>query len=301
MNRGPFAANSFKVILAAGFLAAAGRAQQPLKVYISADMEGVTGVVGPAQLGPSGHEYERFRRFMTEEVNAAVAAALEAGATEILVSDSHGNMQNLLLEHLHPAVRVVRGRPRPMSMVQGLDESFHAAVFIGYHASEAIPNAVRSHTFSSARLLGVRINGREVSEGIFNAAVAGHYGVPVVFISGDRAAVTQLKEVAPWVEAVAVKEGLGYHSAITLLPSQGQELIKQGVRRALARLKEMKLYNIPGPVELEVGFKHTLDAERLAFLPDMVRLDAHTIRLKLPDIVQAYGFMRLATSLEPPE
>lgn len=270
----------------------------PLKIFISADMEGITGVVTSLQLTPEGSEYARFRRFMTDEVNAAIEAAQAAGATEIVVSDSHGNMQNLLLEELNPAVRVVRGRPRPLGMVQGLDESFHALIFIGYHASENIPNAVRSHTFSSARLLSVVINGKEVSEGIINAAVAGHYGVPIAFISGDRAAVKQLQEAAPWVEGAIVKEPLGYHSAITLVPSQGRELIRQGVRRALERLPEMRPYVIAPPVELEVGFKSTLDAEQWSFLPNVVRLDAHTIRLTFPDIVQAYRFMGLASHLE---
>lgn len=188
-----------------------------------------------------------------------------------------------------------------MGMMQGLDETFHAVFFIGYHASEDVPNAVRSHTFSSARLLPVRINGNEVSEGIFNAAVAGHYGVPVAFISGDRAAVEQLQKVAPWVEGVAVKEGLGYHAAVTVVPVRGQRMIQEGVSRALARIQEMKPYRIAPPITLQVGFKLTLDAERWSFLPGVVRLDAHTIEMKFEDVLQAYKFMRLASSLQLPD
>jgi D-amino peptidase len=146
------------------------------RVFISADMEGITGVVQPAQLGPTGFEYSRAREWMTAEVKAAIEGARAAGATEFVVADSHGNAQNLLIDQLPEDVRVVRGFPRPMSMMQGIDATFGAAIFIGYHGSEFGADAVRGHTFSSARLLGVKLHGEEVSEGIFNAAIAGHFG-----------------------------------------------------------------------------------------------------------------------------
>ena len=145
-------------------------AQQPRKIFISVDMEGITGVVQPAQLGPEGFEYQRAREWMTGEVNAAIAGIRDAGPADIVVCDSHGNGQSVLIDLLPDDVRIVRGFPRPMEMMQGIDESFAAAVFIGYHASEWTANAVRGHTISSARLLGVKLNGQEVSEGIYNAA-----------------------------------------------------------------------------------------------------------------------------------
>ena len=158
-------------------------AQTPakLKVHISVDMEGVAGVVSTDQLSPGSFEYERFRGFMTREANAAVAGALAAGATEIVVADSHGNGENLLIEMFPPEkVKVIRGFPRRLGMMAGIDPTFDAAVFIGYHASTSNSRGVRAHTFSSAQLTRVALNGEQVTEGAWNAAIAGHFGVPVV-------------------------------------------------------------------------------------------------------------------------
>ena len=163
--------------------------QGGLKIYISADMEGVTGAVSSEQLGPGGFEYQRFRKFLTEEVIAAIEGAREAGADQILVSDSHGNGQNLLIDELPEDVQVVRSFPRPLGMMQGIDETFDGVIFIGYHSSTTNPNGVRAHTTSSARLAAVHVNGTEMTEGSFNASIAGHFGVPVIMVSGDDAAV----------------------------------------------------------------------------------------------------------------
>ena len=140
--------------------------QEDLKVYISADMEGVVGVVTSDQLGPSGFEYQRFRAIMTREVNAAIDAAREMGATEILVSDSHGNGENLLIEDLPPDVQLIRAWPRPHMMMEGIDETFDAAIFIGYHSSTTNTRGVRAHTISSANLTAVRLNGVEMLEAL---------------------------------------------------------------------------------------------------------------------------------------
>src|SRR5688572_1807173 len=135
-----------------------------MKIYISADMEGVLGAVSGEQLSPAGFEYQRFREFMTQEVNAAIEAAFAAGATEILVSDSHGNAQNLLIEKLPKNVMIVRGFPRPLMMMQGIDETFDGVIFIGYHSSTTNPQGVRAHTISSARLADVRLNNISMPE-----------------------------------------------------------------------------------------------------------------------------------------
>src|SRR5580692_5429887 len=171
----------------------AGDSSKKLKVYISVDMEGVAGTVTADQLIPSGFEYERFRHFMTDETLAAVRAAKEAGAGEIVVSDSHGNGENLLIEEFPKNVRIVRAWPRHGGMMAGLDPSFDAAMFIGYHASTTNPRGVRAHTFSSAHLARVALNGNAVTEGEFNAAYAGSLGVPVIFASGDDAATEELR------------------------------------------------------------------------------------------------------------
>lgn len=281
-------------------LAPAAVQAQKLKVYISVDMEGIGGVVSDQQLGPTGFEYGRFREFMTAEALAAVAGAKEAGATEIMISDSHGNMQNLLIDQLPDDVRIVRGSPRPLSMMQGIDGSFAGAIFIGYHASEYGADAVRGHTMSSARLLHVKLNGAEVGEGVWNAAIAGSFGVPVLFISGDRAAVEQFRKTVPAAEGVIVKDGLGYHAAVTATPARGQQMIREGVERAVRRAGEMKPYVVRTPIDLEVGFKLTLDAERISYIPGLRRIDAHAVAGTLADMPAAAKLLSVMSSLSQP-
>ena len=179
-------------------------AQEKLKIYISADMEGTVGAVTGEQLGPSGFEYQRFREFMTREVNAAIEAAFEAGATEILVSDSHGNGQNLLIEKLPENIQVVRSWPRPLMMMQGIDETFDGVIFIGYHASATNPEGVRAHTMSSARLADIRLNGISMSEAGINAAIAGYFNVPIIMISGDDAIVKEATQLLGDIEGAIV-------------------------------------------------------------------------------------------------
>src|SRR5687768_9743767 len=170
-------------------------AQRGLKVYISADLEGIAGVVTGDQLGPTGFEYGRAREFMTGEVLAAIAAAREAGATEIVVSDSHGNGESLLIDQLPDDVRIIRSWPRPLMMMEGIDSTFSAAILIGYHSGTTNPAGVRAHTISSANLASVSLNGVAVPEAGINAAIAGRFGVPVVFVSGDDVAVEETRRL----------------------------------------------------------------------------------------------------------
>ena len=181
-----------------------------LKVYISVDMEGVVGTVTEDQLRPTGFEYARYREFMIRETLAAVNAAKEAGATEIVVSECHGNAENLLIEMFPTDVRIIRSWPRRLFHMSGLDESFDAVIGIGYHASTHNLRGVRAHTFSSARLTRVSLNGLNVSEGAFNAAIAGQFGVPLVMISGDDAAIEEVRSVIGNIEAAETKKYLGF-------------------------------------------------------------------------------------------
>lgn len=273
---------------------------RPRKIFISVDMEGISGVVQPAQLGPGGFEYSSAREWMTGEVNAAIAGIRDAGAAEIVVCDSHGNGQNILIDKLPEDVRIVRGFPRPLEMMQGIDDSFAAAVFIGFHGSEWAAGAVRGHTISSARLLGVRLNGTEVSEGMMNAAVAGEFGVPVALVSGDRIAVTQLQQVAPSAEGAIVKEPYGYHSAMTVTPARGQAMIRDAAKRAMAKLGSLRPYRVSAPIALEVGFKLTIDAERAAFVPGLTRSDAHNVKGTFKDMQEISKLIQVVSSLESP-
>lgn len=279
-------------------------AQAPkLKVLISVDMEGIAGVVTNDQLGPGSFEYERFRGFMTAEAVAAVNGAKAAGATEIVVADSHGNGENLLIERFPADVKVVRAWPRRLGMMGGLDATFDAVVFIGYHSSTNNREGVRAHTFSSARLTRVALNGKVVSEGSFNAAIAGHFRVPVVFISGDNAAVAEVRDSVGPLEAVETKRALGFHSAITATPEAAQRQIQAGVEKALRRRADFKPYAIGAPVTLEIGFKNYLPAEVLGYLRGVERYDSHAIRYPCRDILEVSDFLQFMThfslSLEP--
>lgn len=288
----------FLPLLALLMAAPPAQAQRPLKIYISADMEGVSGTVTGDQLGPGGFEYERFRQFMTQEVLAAIEAAKAAGATEILVSDSHGNGENLLIERLPVDVSVVRSWPRPLMMMQGIDSSFSAALFIGYHASAANPRGVRAHTISSARFADVRLNGRSVTEGAINAAIAGYYGVPVVMVSGDDAAVAEVKALLGDIEGAVVKWNYGFHSARTLTPEAGARLIGEKVTAALKRVGQFKPHLLQGAVTLDLQFKHYRPAEMLAYLPIVQRTDARTIRYVGSDMLAISKFLEFVTTYD---
>ena len=270
-------------------------AQDGLKVYISADLEGVVGVVTGDQLGPGGFEYGRFRQFMTNEVNAAITAAREMGATEILVSDSHGNGENLLIEQLPEDIQLIRAWPRPLMMMEGIDETFDAAIFIGYHASTTNVEGVRAHTISSASLTAVRINGVEMMEASINAAIAGDFGVPVIMISGDDATVEEARRVIGDMEGAVVKWNYGFHSARTIMPEASYALIGDRVRAALGRLDDFSPYVMSGPVELEISFKNYLPAEVMAYLPNVDRIDAHTIRFVGRDMSEVSRFIAFTT------
>jgi D-amino peptidase len=273
--------------------------QSGLKIYISADMEGIGGVVTGEQLGPTGFEYAKAREYMTDEVVAAIAAAREAGATEIVVSDSHGNFQNLLLDRLPKDVRVIRGGPRPLSMMQGIDETFDAVLFIGYHSGTTNPAGVRAHTISSARLADVRINGLSVPEAALNAAIAGHFRVPVVMISGDDVAVAEAQKIIGELEGAVVKESYGFHSANTLTPEASRERVAAAVKRALQSRERFLPTKIRTPVELEIQFKNYRPAEILSFLPNVERIDAHAVRFVAKDILEAARFLSFVTNYEP--
>ena len=264
---------------------------QKLKVYISVDMEGIGGVASDQQLGPTVFEYGRFREFMTAEAVAAVQAAREAGATEIVVSDSHGNMQNLLIEKFPADVTIIRSSPRPLSMMEGIDSTFDAAIFIGYHSGTQNPAGVRAHTMSSARLAGVDLNGAPASESRINAAVAGYFGVPVVMISGDDIATKELADIVGDIETAVVKRAIGFHSAAVKTPEASQALITEKVRSALQRRRSFKPYVVREPVRLDITFKSYRPAEMLAYLPIVERVNAHTVRYTARTILDAVRFM----------
>ena len=217
----------------------------------------------------------------------------------ILVSDSHGNGENLLLEQLPDNVVVVRSWPRPLSMMQGIDETFDGAIFLGYHTSTTNTRGVRAHTLSSARLTAVRLNGQPMAEAGINAAIAGHFGVPIIMVSGDDAIIEEATALLGDVEGAVVKWALGFHSAKTLTPEAAYPVIREKVKAAMARIDEFQPYRLDGPIQLDVSFKNYRPVEVLAYLPIVERVDAHTIRFVGKDMIEVSKFLAFILNYTP--
>ncbi|MBK9239936.1 MAG: M55 family metallopeptidase [Acidobacteria bacterium] len=233
-------------------------AQNPpraLKVFISVDMEGLAGVATSTDVNATGRDYEHFRKIMAAETNAAIEGASRAGATEIVVRDSHGGKTNLLPGDLSPLAQLIRGASTgPKNMMEGIDATFAAAIFIGYHAKAGTPNAVLAHT-SNGNVVDLSINGVSLPEAGYNALVAGLYDVPVVFVAGDRAFVEQARGLLGPVEAVATKTEIGGGGISGLSPAEAQRQIRDGVARALSNRTKIKPYKLTAPYTMVLKVK----------------------------------------------
>jgi D-amino peptidase len=289
---------SLMVVLAAVLVfAIVAAAQQPakkLKVFISVDMEGVSGLVNWDETDIKGPDYPLFRKLMTEEANAAISGALAAGATEIVVRDAHDSARNILPDLLRPEAQLIREWSGPLSMMEGIDKSFDAVVFIGYHARAGTPNAVLKHTMSLS-VFDLILNGVRQPEAGWNAAIAGYFDVPVVFVSGDAAICSQVREIIGNVETVAVKEGIG-KAAKMIHPSKSQELIQKGVAAALRNLKAYKPYKPTPPYKLEIVFTEENLAQAASWVPGAIRTGERSVAFTssdFMDIIKYFHVVRL--------
>ncbi|HKW45518.1 MAG TPA: M55 family metallopeptidase [Candidatus Eremiobacteraceae bacterium] len=266
-----------------------------MKLYISADMEGVAGITAEEQTNPVGQpEYAYSCTLMTGEVRAACEGATSAGVTSILVNDSHWSMRNIIHEELPPDVILIRGSMKPLSMNQGLDATFDAAAFVGYHAAGGTRDAVLDHTYTDATLYEVKINGERCSEARLNAAVAGAFGVPVVFLSGDQQACADARSFLPWAETVEVKKSIGRYAAASFSPAQARAAIKDGIARAVGggAAKEAKPYRFEPPITLEVTFTYTSKCDIAALMPGCDRIAPRTLRFVHDDYLTVFRAFR---------
>jgi len=282
------------VLLFVASLAAYGQTPaKKLKVFISVDMEGVAGLINWDETEQGGPDYPLFRRLMTEEANAAIAGALDAGATEIVVRDAHGSARNILPDLLRPEARLIREWTSPLSMMEGLDKTFDAVVFVGYHARSGTPNAVLKHTMSLT-IYDLILNGIRMPEAGWNAAIAGYFDVPVVFLSGDSAICKQVQEIIGPIETAAVKDGIGT-AASMIHPTKAQEMIRKGVATALRNLKAYKPYKPAVPYKLEIAFTDENLAMRAAWVPGAVRTSERSVSFtsnNFMDIVVDFSLAR---------
>jgi len=271
--------------------ALAGRAQEPLRVFISVDMEGIGGIGTPAMTSSSGKDYARGREFMTGEVNTVVAAILEHGPANILVNDSHGDMQNLLHDRLDPRVEYIQGNIKPLGMVQGLTPDFDAAIFLGYHTRAGTENGFLAHT-GSGSVKGLWLNGVEVGEGGLNAHFAGAVGVPVVLASGDRAFAEQFGALVP-TRTVVTKEAIGSAVARLRHPERVRADLRSATLEALSALDHARPLEVSEPVTVRARFATTTRAMVLMAIPGMALVDGWTVEYEAETMDAAYRMIRL--------
>jgi D-amino peptidase len=273
-----------------------------MKLLIACDMEGISGVVNWDQVNPSHPEYGRFRKLMTAEVNAAIQGAAAGGATEFLVRDGHELSNNLLLEELDSRAVLITGSTAPLAMVQGVERGIDAAIFIGYHARAGSQNANLDHTWSSARVANVWLNGRLVGEFGLNSAVCGHFGVPVLMVSGDHALCAEAKEWVPEVETAAVKTAIGRFAAECPPPALTHQLIRDGAERAVRRFLAGKgpvPLQLTPPVRIELEMIASQMVDAAALLPGAQRVDGRRLAYEAEDMLQAYAAFRAMVNLAP--
>ncbi len=266
-----------------------------LKIYISVDMEGITSVIDWDETGVDSKsaDYQYFRKIMTQEVNAAIEGTLEKGANEIIVRDAHNSARNIIPDQLNENAKLLRAwASTPYGMMDGIDKSFNAVLFIGYHARAMTAAGTLAHTMSG-KILNLKMNGIKLPEFGWNALIAGYYDVPVIFISGDDLICGQAKELIPEVETVAVKQGIG-EANLNLHPKKAQKLINSGVRDALNRLDQFQPFKMQPPFTIEVEYKKTQLANKAAWYPGAERKNDYCVAYTSDKFFECMRFFYLA-------
>ncbi|MEW2275985.1 M55 family metallopeptidase [Streptomyces griseofuscus] len=273
-----------------------------MRIYISADMEGVTGLVDAEDVQPPGRDYERGRVMMTEDVNAAIAGALSAGATHILVNDAHGPMRNLLLEHLHPQARLIKGRPKPMTMLEGLDAGYDAVLCVGFHA-RAGSLGVMSHSFMGHEVEDMWLDSRPVGEIGLLHATAATLGVPVALLSGDDAACDEMADWDASVLTVSVKTARDRFAAELRPAAEARHAIQTAAHDSLSVLSSREPIPARDPATLAVRWQSAAVAAHLLGIPGVTPRDSRTVEVTapMPRLYQLLGlFLRVAATLTGP-
>ena len=272
-----------------------------MKILIAADMEGITGVVHWDQVNPDHSEYKRFRKLMTEDVNAAVRGAFAGGATSVVVTDGHFNGRNILIEELDSRATLNSGSPAPLSMVNGVDDGVDGVMFIGYHGRMGAVNAILDHTWSDERVSGLWINDRAFGEAGLNGAVCGHFDVPIIMASGDQTLCAEVREFfGNAIETAQVKKAMSRMSAECLPPAQTAKLIEEVAKRALINLKSKKApkpFKISKPIKMTVEFVQSDMADRAALMPHAKRTIDRRVEYVADDMITIYLAFRTMLAL----
>ncbi|MBN2010578.1 M55 family metallopeptidase [candidate division KSB1 bacterium] len=265
-----------------------------MKIYISVDMEGITSLVHFDEALTRNTDFQYFRKFMTEEANAAIEGALAAGATEIIVRDAHNTARNLLPDMLHPEAKLLREWSRsPYQMMEGIDDSFDAVLCVGYHAKASTPNGTLKHTMTG-EILNVSVNGISLPELGWNGLIAGYHNVPVIFVAGDQAICDQANQLFQKIETVAVKQGIG-QATLSVHPKKAQSMIRNAVERACKSFDQYTPLIYDAPYTIEISFKNELNAFRASWYPGAKRADELSVTLTCNDFFDCMRFFIFVT------
>lgn len=267
-----------------------------MRVFVSADIEGVVGVVAREQGRPTGFEYEQARTWMTDGVLAVCSAAREAGATEVVVADSHGSGCNVQFERMPDYVQLVRSWPRPLGMMQGIDVgAYVGALLVGYHAGSSNPDGVLSHTLSSDLFQEIRLNEQVVSEAALSAAIAGHFGVPVLMVAGDDVFVAETRLTLSGVATATLKTAYGTSSALNPNLAVAASRLREATIAGIGAAGQRPPHRIPGPISIGLRLRTRSVADWLAYLPGVERTGAFDVRYRAEDIITVSRFLMFIT------
>ncbi len=260
-----------------------------MKVFISADMEGASGITSTKQCSPKETtEYERGRKFLTGDVNAAVRGALAAGANEVLVNDSHGPMTNILIEELQEGARLISGSNKPLLQMQGVDGGFDAAFFVAYHAREGSGVGLLNHTIMGSVVQEIRCNGEAVGETAINAGIAGALDVPVVLLTGDAEVAREARGRIPGIETVTVKDSFDRHASNCIPPAETKGMIEEAAKKALTGSPRVEPLKVDLPVVFEVTFRSTASAGMACLFPSVKPAGDKTVEIIDGDYLAAF-------------
>jgi len=266
------------------------------KILISVDIEGVAGVYHPEQVRPGNPEYERARRLMAAEANAAVAGAFDGGADEVFVNDSHGGFRNMPPDLLDERAQVIQGKPRYLGMASGVELGIDGVFFVGYH-SRAQGRGILAHTINSFAFARVVLNGRELGEAGLYGALAGAYGGPVLMASGYDVFIAETRDLFPQARWVRTKRASGAHSGTSLSPAQSCAAIRQGAREAMASCGAVAPFVIDGPVEVELQTQTTALADLFCQWPGLRRTSGDALRFPADGIEAAVRMLNCLSAM----
>jgi len=258
-----------------------------MKVHITADMEGIALLAHDDQTDQKGLDYGRMREIMTGEVEAAIRGAREGGADEVVVCDAHDTGRNLLVEKMTEEFEIYEGTAYDMGMMAGISDEFDASFQVGYHSMRHTHAGTLGHTYTY-NIAALRLNGVTVGESGLSAAIAGHFGVPLVFVSGDLHAVKQARRLVPRLIGVPTKEGVGVYGARSLTPKVAQERIRQGAAKAMGLVGKVRPFVVKRPIAMEMEFEKPLMAEYASQVPLVNRKDLRTVAFKAKDMLEAF-------------